>query len=90
MSKPVPMGVLLRPRISVGSSETLAVQIASCPGCRETIRLMWPTSVMQIPSHRLIYLDCPLCRNSFHLLAGDLVAVCEGGEQYAAAEVRHL
>jgi hypothetical protein len=83
------MGVL-RPRICVGSSETLAVQIAVCPNCNEKLRLMWPGFVLQIPSHRVVYLDCPLCKHSFSLLAFDLVPLNEGGEQYAAAEVRQL
>ena len=90
MSKPVLTGAPLRPRICVGSSETLAVQVAICPGCREKLRLMWPGWVLQIPVHRVIYLDCPLCRHSFTLLAIDLISLSEGGEQYAAAEVRHL
>lgn len=90
MSKPVLMGACLRPRICVGNSETLAVQIAVCPNWKEKLRLMWPGFVLQIPAHRVIYLECPLCRRSFSLLAFNLVSLTEGGEQYAAAEVRHL
>jgi hypothetical protein len=89
MSKPVLMGVL-RPRVCIGSSETLAVQIAICPNCKEKLRLMWPGFVLHIPAHRVIYLKCPLCSHSFSLLAFDLVSLSEGGEQYAAAEVRQL
>ena len=84
------MGALLRPRICVGDSETLAVQIAGCPNCKEKFRLMWPVSVLQIPVHRVIYLDCPLCKHSFSLLAFDLIPLNEGGEQYTAAEVLQL
>ena len=90
MPKPVQMGAPLRPRISVGGSETLAVQIAVCPNCKEKLRLMWPRFVLQIPVHRVVYLDCPSCEHSFSLLALDLMSLSEGGEQYAAAEVRHL
>jgi uncharacterized protein YbaR (Trm112 family) len=89
MSKPV-MGALLRPRISVGDSETFAVQVAACPNCNEKLRLMWPGYMLQIPVHRVIDLDCPLCRHSFSLLAFDLISFSEGGEQYAAAEVLQL
>ena len=90
MPKPVLIGAPLPPRICVGSSETLAVQLAVCLNCKEKLRLMWPEFVLQIPAHRVIYLDFPLCCNSFSLLAFDLVAVIDGGEQYAAAEVRQL
>ena len=89
MTKPV-MGACLRPRICVGDSETFAVQVAICPGCKEKLRLMWPGWVLQILVHRVIYLDCPLCRHSFTLLAIDLISFTEGGEQYAAAEVCYL
>ena len=90
MSKPILMGAPLRPRICIGSSETFAVQVTTCPKCKEKLRLMWPGFVLQIPAHRVIYLECPLCRHSFSLLAFDLVSLSEGGEQYPAAEVRHL
>lgn len=90
MSKPVLMGVPLRPRISVGSSETLAVQVTICPNCKEKLRLMWPRFVLHIEVHRVIYLDCPSCKHSFSLLAFDLTSLSEGGEQYAAAEVSDL
>jgi hypothetical protein len=90
MPKPVLMGAPLRPRICVGDSETLAVQVAACPKCHEKLRLMWPLSVLQIPVHRVIYLDCPLCRRSFSLLAFDLIPLNEHGEQYTAVEVRQL
>ena len=89
MSKPV-MGAPWLPRICVGSSETLAVQVTICPGCKAKLRLMWPGFVLLIPAHRVIYLDCPLCKHSFSLLAIDLVSLSEGGEQFVVAEVRQL
>ena len=89
MTKPV-MGACLRPRVCIGSSETLAVQVAVCPKCKEKVRLMWPGFVLQIPAHRVVYFECPLCSHSFSLLAFDLVSLSEGGEQYAAAEVCQL
>lgn len=88
--KPVLRGAALRPRICVGSSETLAVQIAQCPRCKQTLRLMWPGYILQIPLHRVVYLDCPGCSNSFSLIATDLVPVCEGGEGYVPAVVNQL
>ncbi len=87
--KPV-LKAALRPRICVGSSETLAVQIIACPRCKQTLRLMWPEYILQIPLHRLVYLDCPSCANSFSLIAADLVPVCDGGEQYIPATVNQL
>ncbi|HSY99646.1 MAG TPA: hypothetical protein VK788_09125 [Terriglobales bacterium] len=88
--KPVMMGAALRPRICVGSSETLAVQITACPRCKQTLRLMWPEYILQIPLHRVVYLECPACANSFSLIAADLVPVCDGGEGYVPAVVNHL
>ena len=88
--KPVTMGATLRPRICVGSSETLAVQITTCPRCKQTLRLMWPDYVLQIPLHRVVSLDCPVCAKSFSLVAADLVPVCDGGEGYVPAAVNQL
>jgi hypothetical protein len=79
-----------RPRISVGSSETLAVQITQCPRCKQKLRLMWPEYVLQIPLHRVVSLECPGCANSFSLIAADLVPVCDDGEECAPAVVNQL
>jgi hypothetical protein len=87
--KPV-LKVALRPRICVGSSETLAVQITACPRCKQTLRLMWPEYVLQIPLHRVVSLDCPGCANSFSLIAADLVPVWDGAEGYVPAVVNQL
>jgi hypothetical protein len=51
---------------------------------------MWPEYVLQIPLHRIVWLDCPLCSISFSILAMDLVPVCDGGEQYVPATVNQL
>ena len=88
--KPVLMGLALRPRICVGSSETLAVQTTACPRCKQALRLMWPEYILQIPLHRVVYVDCPGCANSFSLIAADLVPVCEGAEGYVSAVVNQL
>lgn len=88
--KPVLMGLALRPRICVGSSETLAVQTTACPRCKETLRLMWPDYVLQIPLHRVVCLDCPSCANSISLIAADLVPVLEGAEEYVPAVVNQV
>jgi hypothetical protein len=80
----------LRPRICVGSSETLAVQITTSPRCKQVLRLMWPEYILQIPLHRVVCLDCPGCANSFSLISADLVPVCEGGEGYAPVTVNQL
>jgi hypothetical protein len=42
------------------------------------------------PEHRVIHIECPSCGTSFSLIAIDLIARSEGGEQYAAAEARQL
>jgi uncharacterized Zn-finger protein len=89
MTKPV-MGAPLRPRICVGDSGTLAVQVATCPECKEKFRLMWPRFVLQLPVNRVVYVDCPFCKKSFSLIAIDLISLTEGGEQYVAAEVCYL
>ena len=87
--KPVLMAAL-RPRICVGSSETLAVQTTPCPRCKQALRLMWPEYILQIPLHRVIHLDCPWCATSFSLIAIDLVPVLEGAEEYAPAVVNQM
>lgn len=88
--KPVLMGLALRARICVGSSETLAVQITSCPRCKQTLRLMWPEYILHIPLHRVIHLNCPCCAASFSLIAIDLVPVFDGAEGHAPAVVTQL
>jgi hypothetical protein len=88
--KPVMMGATLRPRICVGSSETLTVQTATCPRCNQKLRLMWPEYILEIPLHRVVSLDCPGCANSFSLIAADLVPVLDGAERYTPAVVNHL
>jgi hypothetical protein len=88
--KPVLIAATLRPRICVGSSETLAVQITQYPRCKQALRLIWPEYILQIPLHRVVSLDCPGCANSFSLIAADLVSVCEGGEGYVPAVVNQL
>jgi hypothetical protein len=80
----------LRPRICVGGSETLAVQIAQCPRCKQTLRLMWPEYILQIPLHRVVSLECTGCAKSFSLIAVDLVPVLDGAEQYTPAVVNHV
>lgn len=35
---------------------------------------MWPEYVLHIPLHRVIWLDCPACSNSFSLIAAGLLA----------------
>ena len=88
--KPVLMGLALRPRICVGSSETLAVQTTACPRCKQTLRLMWPEYILQIPAHRVIHVDCPCCAMSFSLIAIDLVPILDGAEGHAPAVVNQL
>ena len=87
--KPVLMAAL-RPRICVGSSETLAVQTTACPQCKLALRLMWPEYILQIPAHRVIHLDCPWCATSFSLIAIDLTPVVNGELRYAATVVNQL
>lgn len=89
-STPVVLGTPLRPRICVGHSETLAFQIAACPSCKAKFRLMWPCYVLQIPLHRVIYLDCPLCAHSLSLIAIELASVGEGGDQFICAIVLEI
>ena len=87
--KPV-LNAALRPRICVGNSETLAIQITACPRCEQILRLMWPEYILQIPLHRVVCLNCPGCAKSFSLIAADLVPVCDGGEGYVPAMVNQL
>ena len=88
--KPVLMGLALRPRICVGSSETLAVQTTVCPRCKQTLRLMWPDYILQIPAHRVIHVNCPCCATSLSLIAIDLVPIFDGAEEYAPAVVNQV
>jgi len=85
-----PFLTVLRSRIRVGSSETLAAQTTQCPRCSQELCLMWPEYVLQIPLHRVVWLDCPGCAISFSLIAIDLVPVLDGEERYAAAVVSQL
>ena len=54
-----PVLTVLRSRIRVGSSETLAAQTAQCSRCGRTLCLMWPEYILHIPLHRRIDVDCP-------------------------------
>jgi hypothetical protein len=85
-----PVLTVLRSRIRVGSSETLAAQTAQCPGCDRKLCLMWPEYVLHIPLHRVIWLDCPGCAISFSVLAMDLVPVSDGESRFCHANVNHL
>jgi hypothetical protein len=85
-----PVLTVLRSRIRVGRSETLSAQTALCPRCDQKLCLMWPECVLQIPLHRVVWLDCPGCATSFSLIAIDLVPVLDGESQFPHAVVSHL
>jgi hypothetical protein len=85
-----PVLTVLRSRIRVGSSETLAAQTTQCPRCKQTVCLMWPEYVLHIPLHRVIWLECPGCTISFSVLAMDLVPVLDGESRFSHAVVNHL
>jgi hypothetical protein len=85
-----PVLTVLRSRIRVGSSETLAAQTAQCPRCKQTCCLMWPEYVLHIPLHRVTWLDCPTCTISFSVLAMDLVPVSDAESLFLHAVVNHL
>ena len=85
-----PVLTVLRSRIRVGSSETLAAQTTQCPHCSQNLCLMWPEYVLQIPVHRVVWLDCPDCANSFSLIAIDLVPVFDGESRFLHAVVNQL
>jgi hypothetical protein len=87
--KPV-MAAVLRSRIRVGSCETFAFQTAKCPRCQQTLCLTWPEHILEIPLHRVVWLDCPGCANSFSVLAGDLVPVCGDDLRFQRAVVSYL
>jgi uncharacterized protein YbaR (Trm112 family) len=69
-----------RARILIGSSETLSAWIAVCPECKGSFRLLWPSSVLHIPLHRVIDVACPVCRQSLLLIAAFLVLDVDGQE----------
>jgi hypothetical protein len=69
-----------RARILIGSSETLSAWIAVCPECKDSFRLLWPSSVLHIPLHRVIDVACPVCGKLVLLIAGFLVVDRDGGE----------
>jgi len=85
-----PVLTVLRSRIRVGSSETLSAQTCQCPRCDRKLCLMWPEYVLQIPLHRVIWLDCPGCAISFSLVAMDLVPVSDGESRFNHATVNQL
>ena len=85
-----PVLTVSRSRIRVGSSETLSAQICQCPRCKQTVCLMWPEYVLQIPLHRIVSVVCPVCTISFSLVAVDLVAVLDGESTFQHAVVNHL
>jgi hypothetical protein len=85
-----PVLTVLRSRIRVGSSETLAAQTTRCPRCNQKLCLMWPEYVLQIPVHRVVWLDCPDCAISFSVLAMDLVPVTEAESRFNHSSVNHL
>jgi len=85
-----PVLTVLWSRIRVGSSETLSAQTCQCPSCKQTCCLMWPEYVLQIPLHRVVWLDCPRCANSFSLVAMDLVPISGGESRFCHAAVSYL
>jgi hypothetical protein len=85
-----PVLTVLRSRIRVGSSETLSAHACQCPRCEQKLCLMWPEFVLQVPLHRVIWLDCPGCARSFSLLAMDLISIGESWEDHAAAVVSQV
>lgn len=85
-----PVLTVLRSRIRVGSSETLAAQTCQCPRCKQSLCLFWPEYVLHIPLHRRIDMDCPSCTASFSLIAIDLVPMSDGESLYPHAVVNHL
>jgi len=85
-----PVLTVLRSRIRVGSSETLAAQTTQCQRCNQKLCLMWPEYILHIPLHRVVWLDCPGCSISFSLLAIDLVPVSDAESQFLHAVVNHL
>jgi hypothetical protein len=85
-----PVLTVLRSRIRVGSSETLAAQAAQCPRCSQKLCLMWPEYVLQIPLHRVVHVHCPACTVPFSLIAIDLISIGESWEDHVAAVVSQV
>ena len=85
-----PVLTFLRSRIRVGSSETLSAQTCQCPQCNRTVCLMWPEYVLNIPLHRVIWVDCPGCSISFSVLAADLNPMPEAESLFLHANVNLL
>jgi len=85
-----PVLTVLRSRIRVGSSETLAAQTSRCPYCNETLCMMWPEHILHIPLHRVIWVDCPACAIPFSVLAIDLVPMPDGESRFPHAVVNDL
>jgi hypothetical protein len=73
-----PVLTVLRSRIRVGSSETMSAQTGQSPRCCQTVCLVWPECVLQIPLHRVIWVDCPACTIPFSIRATDLVPMSDG------------
>jgi hypothetical protein len=80
----------LRATIRLGSHELFAFQTTNCPECKQRLRLVWPSSVIHIPLHRVISLNCPLCRHDFSFVAFDLVSFVSGVEHLTSVVVKHL
>ena len=85
-----PVLTVLRSRIRVGDSETLAAQTARCPRCHQTLCLMWPEYILQIPGHRVVDVDCPNCAKLFSVLAVDLISVADAESLFLHAVVTYL
>ena len=85
-----PLLTVLRSRIRVGSSETLAAQTVLCPRCRQKLCLMWPEYILHIPLHRVVWLDCSGCAISFSVLAIDLVPAADAESRFPNAVVNQL
>jgi hypothetical protein len=75
-----PIETPFRARILIGSSETLSGWIAVCPECNRSFRLQWPNSILHIPLHRVVDLNCPVCEEAYSVVAAALVADEEGEE----------
>ena len=85
-----PVLTVLRSRIRAGSSETLSAQTCQCPRCKQTVCLMWPQYVLQLPLHRVIWLDCTGRAISFSLIAIDIVPMSEAESRFPHAVVNQL
>lgn len=78
-----------RARILIGSSETLSAWIAVCPECKDSFRLLWPSWVFHVPSHRVVDVGCPVCGKSVSLIAAFLV-LDRDGQELPSASVERL